>query len=734
MVVKASAAGGGWSVGANWAPAGVPGIGDTVTILNTHTIIIDQVIDVGNDTATAAIRINNGGKLQLVGGAGANYTLTLRGDMIVDNGGVFEVGTPLIPVPWGRTFIIYTNWSAAMVSGKYGITGDGTCMLQGWKPSLWMAKATATATALDDHIHVDNVGDWHVLDRIAIAPTNRPASGAACEDEVRIIDHFVGNAIYLTVPLTYTHTVVGVVVECEVINLTRNIVITSADPTKPGYTSWTTNAILDWDGVEFTYIGTNSDPKYAVRLTTTGAGAQADITDCSFYYTNGWALYLMIDIAVTSKFRIQRLSVSQASRVASGGAIYVIGQTANPNNADRLIEDVCIIGCGLVGASNYGIQMGSASNTGDLRFPIRNICISGVTSSGNGAFYMDLRGNTPSDSWTRPVVNTWNNWTAHSNGYHGIMANNRFYSTRIDTIKSYRNNSGLYINCSLPDMAIYSYISNFEFFGNNYGIYATSTLTGCVFTNGSINGDTTYSCPSGFYSSSINEVMVNCEFYNVNFSVVSGIKTACTRDFWHFLALSNPPMSATAKFYNCIIDLERNMPVGTWTGDGRYATDKYSLAFSDLNAPNIFRTYAITGLVESDSVIVRPGTVRSVRMTPKFTNTARFPPWITKHPGDTKRVAVRAGQTFDISVYVRESVVGDGTDYTGSRIRLMARRNDRMGYLSDTLLDEATIASVGAFELLSATTVAALQDGLFEFYIDCDGNVGWINVQDWAVT
>jgi hypothetical protein len=61
------------------------------------------------------------------------------------------------------------------------------------------------------------------------------------------------------------------------------------------------------------------------------------------------------------------------------------------------------------------------------------------------------------------------------------------------------------------------------------------------------------------------------------------------------------------------------------------------------------------------------------------------------------------------------------------------KRQDIMGYTSDTVLDTMTSAA-GSWEQLSATTAAASQDGVFEVYVDCDGTAGWVNVDDWSVS
>lgn len=87
-----------------------------------------------------------------------------------------------------------------------------------------------------------------------------------------------------------------------------------------------------------------------------------------------------------------------------------------------------------------------------------------------------------------------------------------------------------------------------------------------------------------------------------------------------------------------------------------------------------------------------------------------------------------------VSVDVRESVVGDGTDYNGGRIELVAKKNVAIGIAADTVIATATVASEGAFETISGSLTGAgitiTDNGAVEFVIRCQGaaaSTGWIN-------
>lgn len=90
-----------------------------------------------------------------------------------------------------------------------------------------------------------------------------------------------------------------------------------------------------------------------------------------------------------------------------------------------------------------------------------------------------------------------------------------------------------------------------------------------------------------------------------------------------------------------------------------------------------------------------------------------------------------SGTVSTDSVKVRKSVAGDGTAYNGNFPRLILKANPSAGstYNSDIVYATVTVASNGAWETLSYTLPVAVTDNIgMEFYVDCDGTTGWINV------
>lgn len=281
--------GGNWSAVGTWAGAAVPIEGDTVTILNGDTITIDQNITVGADTATAAIDVASGGKLEVLSTVAADYTLTLKGDLKNSSGGIIEIGTVANPIPAARIFTIKLNYSAALVIGKYGFLHSGDLIIQG-DP----ARTTVTNCLLNADAAVDATGltsdvstGWKDNDKIAIASTSRTWSevedGAMNGDAVGTaltVDGFAGAAGGLANAHQGTDNSQGDSCRAEIINLTRNVKITSYNAVFEGYVLLDVDSTCDIDYAEFYELGQNAADKYGFVVKTT---ATSNTHYCSFY-------------------------------------------------------------------------------------------------------------------------------------------------------------------------------------------------------------------------------------------------------------------------------------------------------------------------------------------------------------------------------------------------------------------------------------------------------------------
>jgi hypothetical protein len=93
----------------------------------------------------------------------------------------------------------------------------------------------------------------------------------------------------------------------------------------------------------------------------------------------------------------------------------------------------------------------------------------------------------------------------------------------------------------------------------------------------------------------------------------------------------------------------------------------------------------------------------------------------------SKYVAVDNGEFTTVSVLVSKS-----SNYNGSNPRLILKRNAAFGINEDTVLATlSTGSSSNIFYTLQGSSPIVLSFAVFEFYIDCDGTTGYINVDSW---
>lgn len=272
--------GGNWSATASWTGAAVPIEGDTVIIQNGDTITIDQNITVGADTTTAAIDVASGGKLEVLHTVAADYTLTCKGDLKTSSGGTIEFGTVANPIPSTRTFTVKLNYSAALAAGKYSLLNSGNMVLQGDPARITVTHCLLNADAAvnDNNLTTDVATGWKDNDDIAIASTSRTwteaEDGQVNGDAVGValtVDGFGGVGGGLAAAHQGTDNAAGDSCRAEIINLTRNVKVTSFNAGFKGYVLLDVGSTCDIDYVEFYELGMNAVDKYGFVCKTTAA-------------------------------------------------------------------------------------------------------------------------------------------------------------------------------------------------------------------------------------------------------------------------------------------------------------------------------------------------------------------------------------------------------------------------------------------------------------------------------
>jgi hypothetical protein len=211
-------------------------------------------------------------------------------------------------------------------------------------------------------------------------------------------------------------------------------------------------------------------------------------------------------------------------------------------------------------------------------------------------------------------------------------------------------------------------------------------------------------------------------FDNCTFGVSSGVKTAFSSAD---IGTDGNGNLQKVRFVNCL--LASPTPYATWTHGYLGmpgSAGGLMLSFDNYNqVPGDYRIVTADGTITRDVAISRSGGT-SLRLTPKTTY-YKFKSIDIDDRGFA--VPVSSGRTVTPSVYVYESAT-----YNGSRARLVVKRNIPLGITSDTVLDTRTGAADAVWELMTGTTAAVTQDGVLEFYVDCDGTAGYVCVDSFT--
>jgi hypothetical protein len=510
---------------------------------------------------------------------------------------------------------------------------------------------------------------WLSGDRIAIASTTRLRTD--CEERT-----LSSNATSTQLPisaLTVRHDGVSPV-QAEVILLTRNVKVRSTLSTAMTYCFFATTATADLDWVEFRYIGLNTASKRGLEITTT-----------------------------TGSFDMRYSAISDGEFTV----VYITGATFN--NVTLRYNAIYNTG------TSSGAPVNLATATSGTSWNISDNIVM-LSASGNGFTLSDVGGTfqnnraigAGSSGFSIAEANTIgpiSGLVAHSCASIGISASTNGTRGVVSNTTTWRNSSSGVDASSQRNSLTFNGLTAFGNLGANLSIGGDITLIDAV-----LNGDTSFATSSGVQLYAGKLVGIGCDF-----STTSGIKTAHTDD----VVFSGSATVVDAIFHNS------KFGAASEVASQSNLSDNSSIASMNHDqVAGAHRTYKRYGTITRDTTIYNTASP-SERLTPNNAS--------AKLSSGSRLIGVDSGATKTISVYVRKSVVGDGAAYNGAEPRLMMRRQDIMGYTSDTALDTMTSAA-GSWEQLSATTAAASQDGVFEVYVDCDGTAGWVNVDDWSVS
>lgn len=665
-----------WSRQLRTTTNATPGANDVLDVIGEHTGAGtgNSFTVTMNETATTdygAIKISKRGTLQFGTTASTNYYLKTSGVMDVYSGGTLNIGTSGTPIPSSSSAIL--EFDSTTVA-EFGLEARAGAIVNFYGASKTVkAKLAADASASATSITSDVSTGWLSGDEIAIASTSRTAT----EAEKKTMS---GNASGTSIPiaaLTNAHSGTSPT-QGELANLTRNVKLRGISGTNSGYVNIAATATVYFQYAEFYQIGSSTASKRGIdAITTTGV---FDMQYCSVH-----------DCTNATSIAINLNSASGTGIVVSHNVLYgnVSGITSAGASAKTFDDDLiirCTAGAGF-----------SLTNTLDL--------VSNVVSTSNTGVGFSLAYNAP--------IALLSNITAHSNSTDGILMVSPIGS--ISNLTSWRNNSnGIPITLSTHGDLTVDGITAFGNLTDNMN-FPTASGTGIyLFKNVTLNAGSTLTCPVGITLPGTLAVDALI-FENSSFGVTTSHSTGDVS--------VTGVLSARVLFSNCTFGSTTEV-----AGQGNVANGYFfkGIGSQKHDATNgNHKTWEKYGTITIDTTFYKTASP-SARTTPTSAS--------NKQMSGIKSVAVASGSTVTASVWVRESVSGDGTDYNGNRARLMLRRNAAMGITSDTLIATASSSSEGAWEQISGVTGTVTDDGVLEFYVDCDGTTGWINIDDWLFT
>ncbi len=680
---------GDWNRGLVTTTTGAPATGDTCHIAgeflsagssNSFTVTMDNTstaLQLSADGGSNALTINEKGTLSFGISSSTNYYLKCAGNVRSYCGGTLKIGDVSNPLPSTSTATIEIVQTS---SGQYGIEVGGTFTTYGASKTV-SAKLNADASAGATSLTTNVSTGWKNGDIIGIAGTTRTNT----ELQKLTLSADASGTTLTTNALTTAkggNSTTGV--QSDLINLTRNVKFLSQTFASYVYFPNVTQSISLYY-TEFKGFGTATANKYGISFYSDTI--TSDIRFCSFY---------------------------DAQIVAANTGIYINQLTTGSinfqsNNFYNFVSN---------GGGSYNINIQAVTSTS---WTINNCIFIG----GGGAFIFDVGGTLTNTIFANQSGNvniseiaqygTFNNITAYGCNAYGLYFY-RGYGT-ISNIKCWRNSSGGLAVGQIGAQGRSLTFDTVTLFGNataNLQFPSNTQLNGTViFKSLTSTAGTTLVCPVGMLigSTPVDSVFV----YNSSFG--SGHTSGDINyvgGYPNNINLANVSLNSTIKVSSSIQNTVKGylQPVLTSINEGGVSGTNF--------------TYDNNCTTSRDTTIFNTASP-SFRVTP---NTSSY---LIKTDHTPVKLAVKSGDTPIITVAIRKSVVGDGTAYNGTQPRLILRPCIHAG-ITDYTVIATCVSANGVWETLSGTLPAPSMDCVYEFYVDCDGTTGWINIDDWNTT
>jgi len=656
-----------------------------VTMDTTAATVYGSVTSPYNTVPSCSIC--KGGTLVFATAAATTYQFNIKGITRVFYGGTLSLGQSGARVPQsGAAKWIITptaNVDSGLIISNFGILnvyGDNTYGNN--VVALLAADLSAAGTTCTTNIATG----WKNGDNVVFASTTTTAGQI---EKVPLTSDASGTTLTFSGGVANAHSGTSPT-QGEVANLTRNVLFTGTSTSIGGYMFFDASSVVNMSYYEITFMGSGTAGKTGFDVRT-----------------------------VTGTFNIDHGSHHDFG----AGPGFNLG-SASPFTAAISVSYTIVYNMSGIG---WNMQPGATNTVWTMDHVwIMKTVTQGVYCNAAGGNYTNITITSAGNAWqfdnlTDAVV-TFNNFTSHSNSGAGTSWVLPTITNPCTNFKIWRNNStGLGLQGCHN-----TYFNNLLSFGNNgtgIAFAGSPAITGPVFFDSAIlASDTTFNQPSGIGATDAHGIAY---FTNSTFGVTSGIFKGHSTAEFAFIGLLG---YWEIYMQNCILastTLSSGFNGNQSTGAG-CVQQSFIMCQKDGQVPGAHRFINPFGIGKTDTVIFHSASP-SLRLTPNSAATK-----MVSAPLDMGvKCAVASGGTVTPSVWVRESVAGDGAAYNGNPARLIVRRNVGAGITTDTVL--ATLSGgTGSWVQLTGTTAAVSDDAVLEFIVDCDGTTGWINVDDWS--
>jgi len=682
----------------------------------------------------------------------SSKTLTLIGSagLQITSDGTLNVGTSSSVIPLSTTHTIVLS------NTQIDVHNGGNLNVYGYPKLFTTNLSNDTVSGSRTFTTVDNISSiWNVGDKLTFKPNLTYRTGF----DTLILSSFTGvNTFTTTSASVFTHTGSATYANIAgVYNLNRNIIIQGLNLTQRGTIRTIDAAKTSVNYAQLSNFGINATNKTGfilgnnsngftilsgVTINLDNSSAIIPLTGRSLQNTTiaNNIIYKSNTIAVSS-LSVNNVTVSNNYILSSGG---IALQMSNLSGSISMSNNTTIGSLsygtylfnntltGTYGANNFnsGLQgmFLSGTNTGTivgggLNSVKEGVYVDASTSTLSGLSFQGILANNNSSVGFKVSGNNLNYLTPITLNINGITA-----STNTDSgIEAY-NITGI----------LRSVVAN-----TNY-LYGMKTSIG--------NGTTTFDGITSILSGTGLGILSGYNYSKITIrnSLLSsnrptlgvGMSLDSTR-FSQFI-LDNTTLSADIPLQ---LNTTRNLMEGSYLFNNSYVGSTPVVNIASKYQPNAIRStgFAFTNLnkIDGNNVTYLVAGQRMLDyVTPSVTTedipSEKLIPSSSsiKLRSGSKYVALDKNDNTMISVYVRKSIIDDGTIYNGNDPRLILTRNPAMGVYSDTILDTLSLVNdvSGEFVQLIGTSPTVIDNGVLEFCMDCDGTAGWINIDNWEAS